>query len=461
MALFTTLFRLLFLLLLPLFFLVTHSHGLELNSTNQKPKAVYFTITKKGPFPHHYYMTYLRLGTPSLQSVNLAVDLGGDSVWVDCDNSNYKNSSSFKAVNCRAAQCDLLRSTACGNSCNITTTNRTSPPWYCSTRACYTKPVNPFSSSAAAGSGVTGVAVRDVISIRNTADEDLSPPWQFVFTCAPSSFSAGSLPGDIKGVVGLGDSLASLPTQFTHTFFTRRRKFFVCLPERSRGVVIVGDHDLNPEFYRTFIHTPLLRRNTAFPYKGNESMEYYVCLVAIKVNGRDVPVNRTLTCTFDDKGNGGTKISTVDPYSVLESSMYQPFLKAFLKELPSFSKGAKLMKNPVKPFGACFTGMGINRTGLPRVPPIDLVFMRTEYSNDVTWRIHGGNSMVRVSGDVMCFGFVEQSRVIKKDMKQPAMVIGGYQIEESVLEFDPSRSKVGFSPRLEKAKCDDFKPNHM
>lgn len=133
-------------------------------------------------------------------------------------------------------------------------------------------------------------------------------------------------------------------------------------------------------------------------------------------------------------GYGGTKISTVNPYTVLEKSIYKALVNAFVKEL-NVSRVAS-----VAPFGACFSSKDISTayTG-PAVPKIDLVLQK----KDVYWRIFGGNSMVSVSNDVMCLGFVDGGK-----NPRTSIVIGGRQVEENLLEFDIASSKLGFSPLL-------------
>ncbi|KAF8394443.1 hypothetical protein HHK36_020651 [Tetracentron sinense] len=58
----------------------------------------------------------------------------------------------------------------------------------------------------------------------------------------------------------------------------------------------------------------------------------------------------------------------------------------------------------VAPFGVCFSSKNIvsTRVGLA-VPSIDLVLQ----SESVFWRIFGANSMVQVSDNVICIGFVD------------------------------------------------------
>ncbi|KAK3031181.1 hypothetical protein RJ639_035338 [Escallonia herrerae] len=52
-----------------------------------------------------------------LVSVNLTLDLSGESLWVDCE-SKYYVTSTFRPARCRSAQCDLAGSTACATATN-------------------------------------------------------------------------------------------------------------------------------------------------------------------------------------------------------------------------------------------------------------------------------------------------------------------------------------------------------
>ncbi|RXH99677.1 hypothetical protein DVH24_021479 [Malus domestica] len=91
----------------------------------------------------------------------------------------------------------------------------------------------------------------------------------------------------------------------------------------------------------------------------------------------------------------------------------------------------------VAPFGQCFSSQKKNGTLIgPKVPIIDLV-LQTEL---VKWRIHGRNSMVQVSNEVMCLGFLDGGLNLKT-----SMVIGGYQLEDTLLHFDVGASRLGFT----------------
>ncbi|MCD7471549.1 hypothetical protein HAX54_012042 [Datura stramonium] len=128
-------------------------------------------------------------------------------------------------------------------------------------------------------------------------------------------------------MAGLGRTRISLPSQFSAEF-SFPRKFAVCLTSsNSKGVVLFGD------------------------------------------------------------GVGGTKISTVNPYTVLETSLYNAITNFFVKELAPMSEVA-----PVAPFGACLIQETLIQVG-PAVPFIDLVLQ----NENVVWTIFGANSLVQVN----------------------------------------------------------------
>ncbi|KAM7466717.1 hypothetical protein LguiB_014279 [Lonicera macranthoides] len=143
--------------------------------------------------------------------------------------------------------------------------------------------------------------------------------------------------------------------------------------------------------------TPLLINpvSTAPAYtEGEPSDEYFIGVKFIRVDGKLVSFNNSLL-TIDKNGNGGTKLSTIVPYTVLHNSIYKAFASAFVK-----AAAAKNMKRValVRPFGVCFSA-----TANGSVPYVDLVLQ----SESVKWRFYEANSMVKVNKDVMCLGIKE------------------------------------------------------
>lgn len=149
---------------------------------------------------------------------------------------------------------------------------------------------------------------------------------------------------------------------------------------------------------------------------------------SIKVNDKPVNFDESLL-SFNAEGEGGTIISTTNPYTVLETSIYSALVEEFVKAMP---ENVEKVPN-VAPFGACFSSKNIGSTRVgPAVPSIDLVL---ESKN--VWRIYGANSMVAVSKDVLCLGFVEARTDFAPTIP---VVIGGHQIEDNLLQFDLVKS---------------------
>jgi Xylanase inhibitor C-terminal len=188
---------------------------------------------------------------------------------------------------------------------------------------------------------------------------------------------------------------------------------------------------------KSLLYTPLIINpvsTAGVSVSGEKSADYFIDVRSIKINEKPIKLNQTLL-RINKKGVGGTKISTVHPYTLLETSIYKAVLGTFGTALSKVRKVA-----PVAPFGLCFDAKSIGSTRVgPAVPAIDLVFQ----SNSVYWRIFGANSMVAVNNDVLCLGFVDAGR-----NSMTSIVIGGHQLEDNLLVFDLARSRLGFSSSL-------------
>ncbi|EFH50189.1 hypothetical protein ARALYDRAFT_488794 [Arabidopsis lyrata subsp. lyrata] len=186
-----------------------------------------------------------------------------------------------------------------------------------------------------------------------------------------------------------------------NTHFFLKRWLFVCLPPKGQRLILVT-------FGSIFASTPLIA--------SDKSGEYLIDVKSIQIGGKTVPIL-----------HGTTKISTLAPYTVLQTSIYKALLTAF-------AGSAKIAKAPaVKPFGACFRSNGGRG-----VPVIDLLVR-----GGAKWRIYGSNSLVKVNKNVVCLGFVDGG----VNPKNP-IVIGGLQMEDNLVEFDLKASKFSFSSSL-------------
>ncbi|KAG5627901.1 hypothetical protein H5410_013119 [Solanum commersonii] len=175
--------------------------------------------------------------------------------------------------------------------------------------------------------------------------------------------------------------------------------------------------------------------------------EYHVKVSSIRIAGKEVPLNKTLLFV-NEQGNGGTRISTTTPFTILDTSIYEAVKTAFIKALP---KNVTMVDSPTKRFGACFSSKNIRSTNVgPDVPVINFVF----HKPSAFWRIYGTNSVVQVSKDVMCLAFAGQDQSLA-----PSIVIGGHQLEENLLIiFDFPHKKIGFSSslKLQQTSCSKY-----
>ena len=73
------------------------------------------------------------------------------------------------------------------------------------------------------------------------------------------------------------------------------------------------------------------------------------------------------------------------------------------------------------------------------VPNIDLVLQK----GNTRWSIFGANLMVQMRDGVLCLGFVNGG-----EKPRTSIVIGGYQLENNLLQFDLASSRLGFSSSL-------------
>ncbi|KAH9765282.1 peptidase A1 domain-containing protein [Citrus sinensis] len=371
--------------------------------TSFRPKALILPVTKDASTLQ--YLTQINQRTP-LVPVKYTLDLGGQFLWVVCL-EDYE-SSSFTSPLCHSAPCSLANAPFC---------------WDCSD-----------SQPRPGCNNNTFVSVPKLL-----------------FVCA-DRFHLTDLANGVRGMAGLGRNSISLPSLFSSAF-SFPRKFAICLSSstKANGAVFFGNgpYVMLPgvDVSTSLVYTPLILNpvsTASLLFRPRPSTDYFIGVKSVKINGHVVPLNTSLL-SIDKNGVGGTKISTVHPYTVLESSIYEAFVKAFTKELANAPR-----VDSVSPFGACFdsTRIGSTRVG-PAVPQIDLVLQ----SSDVYWRIFGANSMVQVKSNVMCLGFVDGGV-----NPRTSIVIGGHQLEDNLLQFDLATSRLGFSSSLlfRRTTCSNF-----
>ncbi|XP_020236535.1 basic 7S globulin [Cajanus cajan] len=425
-------FRLLFLSFLSL--LISSS----IAQTSFRPKALVLPVTKDVSAPSPQYVTQIKQRTP-LVPVKLTLDLGGGYFWVNCE-EGYVSSTS-KPARCGSAQCSLFGLHGCSGE-----------------KICGRSPSNTVT-----GVSTSGDIHADVVSINSTDGNNpgrvVSVP-NFLFICGSNVVQKGLASG-VTGMAGLGRTKVSFPSQFASAF-SFHRKFAICLSSSpmTNGVMFFGDgpYNLNMDVSKVLTFTPLITNPVSTApsaFLGEPSVEYFIGVKSIRVSGKNVPLNATLL-SIDGNGFGGTKISTVNPYTVMETTIYKAVSEAFVKAV-----GVPTVA-PVAPFGTCFAtkDIGFSRMG-PGVPAIDLVL----HNEEVVWNIIGANSMVQLN-DVICLGFVDAGSgpstdqvgfVVGGSHPMTSITIGAHQLENNLLQFDLATSRLGFrSLFLEHTNCANF-----
>uniref|UniRef100_A0A803L8H3 Peptidase A1 domain-containing protein n=1 Tax=Chenopodium quinoa TaxID=63459 RepID=A0A803L8H3_CHEQI len=265
----------------------------------------------------------------------------------------------------------------------------------------------------------TGGLAEDVSSLYKQAQQNslaqlskVSLPG-FPFTCADKGPLKGLSPRT-KGVVTLARVPVALHSQISSTFKVPR-KFALCLPSSSssgyNGAVYFGG---SPNYMsKSLITTPLIiTPNSTAPIKpeGEVSIEYFIKAL----------INVFVTKATAMKMTGVTSVA---------------------------------------PFGACFSAKTVvsnAKTG-PSVPIIDIIMDGKSpllHNKNARWRIYGANSVVKVSENVMCLGFVDGG-----SSPTTSIVIGGKQMEDNLVEIDHETNKLGVTSSLLRmgTSCSKFK----
>ena len=439
--------KFLFLTLLLSFSLIAHAQTPSKSSS--KPKALILPIVKDSSTLQ--YLTRLNFGTPSRQK-NFVVDLGGQHLWMDCDTDYH--SSTYRPALCGSASCSITKA-----NCNNICPNPRGPG--CNNNSC-----SVVAENSVFGTGGVSEITLDTISLQSTDGSRAGLPVSisdFIFACAHNWSVTNTLASGANGMIGLGKGRVAFPSQLSSSFGgSFRRKFAICLPSTSKssGALFLGDSpyhfypgyntskaiDVSSRFKRTKLHVGYQR--TLPQFQGAEVLEYFVKVTSILVNRKPIPINSTLL-EFHRSGIGGSRITTVKPYTILESSIYDSLVKAFDREIATW-KVKKVAA--VAPFRDCYSigNLGMSLLGLS-VPDITFVFE----NKDVSWDMYGANSMVEISNDVVCLGFL---RGVTETWTTTSIDIGAHQLQDNLLQFDLAASRMAFTNTLllEEVECSNF-----
>ncbi|XP_010492960.1 PREDICTED: basic 7S globulin 2-like [Camelina sativa] len=338
--------------------------------------------------PTGQYVAQIRLGN-SHQPVKLVVDLAGSILWFDCS-SGHGSSSSRSLISGSSSGC--LKAKAGNGKVSSSSSSRGDA-----------KDCELLVKNGAVGITARGELFSDVMSFGSVTSPGTV---DLLFACAPPWLLRGLASG-ARGVMGLGRAQISLPSQLAAVTNDRRRLTIYLSP--LDGVVSTSSVEevFGVDASRSLVYTPLLT---------GSSGDYVINVKSIRVNGEKLSVDGPLAA----------ELSTVVPYTMLESSIYTVFVEAYAKAATEATPVA-----PVAPFGLCFKSE-------VELPAVDLALQ----SEMVRWRIQGKNLMVDVGGGVRCLGILDGGSI-----RVNPIVMGGLQLEGLILDFDLGNSMMGFGQR--------------
>ncbi|KAL1548569.1 putative aspartic proteinase GIP2 [Salvia divinorum] len=364
-----------------------------------------------------FYTTF-QMGS-NRATINAVIHLSGQHLWFACDNYT---STTYAPIPCDSAECEAAKGIGC-SGCN----GPAGPG--CTNNTCGTASSNPFFFY------ITSYGLyEDTFSSKDHVELP-----DFIFSCVPNDFVEG-LAAATSGMVGLGRFNIAFHRVVAEKMNLPDR-FSICPPSSGIGKLTVGGGaPTKSDISGLLKTTPLLVNkpvsNQPFFSDNDLSQEYFIDVRSIRVAGETLSVKDSYFAINGDRV-GGTKISSVQNYTAMHTSIYKQLARAF-------DKAASDMKMKsvaaVAPFRACYGAETVKMTGAgPEVPTIDLVFP----GKDVYWRISGANSMVDIDRKTMCLAFVDAG-----SRPTTSVVIGTHQLEENYLEFDVAASQLRFTSSL-------------
>ncbi|KAF3543396.1 hypothetical protein DY000_02002779 [Brassica cretica] len=339
------------------------------HSLHEKPQAFLQPIRKD--ITTNLYYSPLSIGA-NVHNINLAIDLGGSApLLLTC--AAAAKSRSYHPIKCGSSRC--IQAKPDPVSCPTNTSKKATCHKSFSTS--FTE--QPFKARL----------LRDTISLLYTDNGFTYMGGGIDMNMTIACTDVKPFPSIVVGTLGLAKTQMALPSQIV-SLYKLPFKVALCLPSPNSGEssgsgsLFIGGGPyfmaLYPEdITKIFASTPLLPSDQS---RG----EYFIDVNYIQISGKIVP--------FFKKS---TKICTLAPYTVLHSSIYKALVLAFAEK-------AKMTKVPaVKPFASCFSSKRLGRWMMgSRVSVIELLLR-----GGAKWKIYGSNSLVKVSEDVVCLGFMD------------------------------------------------------
>uniref|UniRef100_A0A0D3EE56 Peptidase A1 domain-containing protein n=1 Tax=Brassica oleracea var. oleracea TaxID=109376 RepID=A0A0D3EE56_BRAOL len=244
-------------------------------------EAQYLLPITKNETTKQYYTT-INIGSAANSPVNLLLDIGTDLSWLNC--RKIKSLSSLHLVPCQSPTCKSIPSNACDG------------------KHCLYLQQSPFVKNH------TVSTVDRVVQDKATISTKVSFR-PFTFSCVAQTHIQGLSP-PIAGVLGLSPGEFPFWRQVTRAFNIIPR-FAICLPSSGNGNFFIGGGGFGVSM-------------TLTPLKIVGS-DYLISPTSIYVDGIPLSLNPSLL-------ESGAKLSTVVPYTVLQTDIYNALASAFTRK---------------------------------------------------------------------------------------------------------------------------------
>ncbi|EMS52357.1 hypothetical protein TRIUR3_20210 [Triticum urartu] len=143
------------------------------------------------------------------------------------------------------------------------------------------------------------------------------------------------------------------------------------------------------------------------------------------------------------------------PFTLLRSDVFLPLVDAFTKALAKQgAQGGPVAKavKPYAPFQLCYDRRTLANTRIGYlVPAVTLTL-----GGGKNWTMDGLSLMVDMGPTTACLAFVQMQGVKGGDGSAPSVLIGGFQMENTVLEFHMKKKRLGFARLPSFTQCSHF-----
>lgn len=257
-----------------------------------------------------------------------------------------------------------------------------------------------------------------------------------IFGCMESGYSSNSEEASkTTGLIGMNRGSLSFVSQMGF------KKFSYCISGSDfSGVLLLGE--ANFTWLVPLNYTPLVQISTPLPYF--DRVAYTVQLEGIKVSDKLLGLPKSVF-EPDHTGAGQTMVDSGTQFTFLLGPAYTALRNEFMNQT---GRVLRVLEDPNFVFqGAmdlCFR-VPKNRTGLPQLPSVSLVFRGAEITvsgDRLLYRVAG---QVREMDEVFCFTFGNSDLLAIE-----AYVIGHHHQQNVWVEFDLQKSRIGFA----RLQCD-------